>query len=322
MNPQSKLRIGVVMGGVSSEKEVSLESGRNIFSKMDRKKFDPVPLFMDSRCSLCGGAIRHDFPMVDPVFGFVSGEPDKRALGEERPPRLHSSEVLFAGLSAGAQGARGTLAAANGGTVLTGRVSRNGSLAVVNDARRSGFALCERCGFAMVAPARGGQWPRSHSHPELSRTCNGRLEQVTLGHTFQTDIVEFGMPGFVAPGDDAGERAASRVAVVTALAEGAARALQLRREDLETTYYIDGAETVFVLYDNVPGGAGLAREVFASFADVFVEALDVVGRCTCGPDSSCYGCIRTYRNQPHHDHLDRGFVASTLQPIVDILRPG
>jgi len=40
------------MGGVSSEKEVSLESGRNIFSKMDRKRFDPVPLFMDSRCAL------------------------------------------------------------------------------------------------------------------------------------------------------------------------------------------------------------------------------------------------------------------------------
>ncbi len=48
----AKLRVGVVMGGVSSEREVSLESGRNIFSKMDRKKFDPVPLFMDSRCSL------------------------------------------------------------------------------------------------------------------------------------------------------------------------------------------------------------------------------------------------------------------------------
>ena len=48
-NPD-KLRVGVILGGVSSEKEVSLESGRNIFSKMDRKKFDPVPIFMDSRC--------------------------------------------------------------------------------------------------------------------------------------------------------------------------------------------------------------------------------------------------------------------------------
>ncbi len=49
-NP-GKIRVGVILGGVSSEREVSLESGRNIFSKMDRKKFDPVPVFMDSRCA-------------------------------------------------------------------------------------------------------------------------------------------------------------------------------------------------------------------------------------------------------------------------------
>lgn len=35
------------MGGISSEREVSLESGRNIFTKMDRGKYDPVPVFMD-----------------------------------------------------------------------------------------------------------------------------------------------------------------------------------------------------------------------------------------------------------------------------------
>lgn len=44
--------VGVIMGGVSSEKEVSLESGRNIFSKMDRKIYDPVPIFMDSQAGL------------------------------------------------------------------------------------------------------------------------------------------------------------------------------------------------------------------------------------------------------------------------------
>ncbi|HPX11908.1 MAG TPA: D-alanine--D-alanine ligase family protein, partial [Syntrophales bacterium] len=42
-----KLRVAVVMGGISSEREVSLESGRNIFTKMDRGKYDPVPVFMD-----------------------------------------------------------------------------------------------------------------------------------------------------------------------------------------------------------------------------------------------------------------------------------
>lgn len=47
-----KLTIAVIMGGLSSEKEVSLESGRNIFSKMDRKLYDPVPVFMDSQARL------------------------------------------------------------------------------------------------------------------------------------------------------------------------------------------------------------------------------------------------------------------------------
>jgi len=41
--------VGVILGGVSSEKEVSLESGRNIFAKMDRKKYNPTAIFMDSR---------------------------------------------------------------------------------------------------------------------------------------------------------------------------------------------------------------------------------------------------------------------------------
>src|SRR5512137_1919331 len=44
-----KMRVGIIMGGLSSEKEVSLESGRNIFSKIDRGKYDPVAIFMDSR---------------------------------------------------------------------------------------------------------------------------------------------------------------------------------------------------------------------------------------------------------------------------------
>lgn len=39
------------MGGISSEKEVSLESGRNIFNKISRAKYDPIAIFMDSRAA-------------------------------------------------------------------------------------------------------------------------------------------------------------------------------------------------------------------------------------------------------------------------------
>jgi D-alanine-D-alanine ligase len=47
-----KMRVGIIMGGLSSEKEVSLESGRNIFSKMDRRRYDPIAIFMDSKAAL------------------------------------------------------------------------------------------------------------------------------------------------------------------------------------------------------------------------------------------------------------------------------
>ncbi len=40
------------MGGISSEKEVSLESGRNIYSKIDTRKYDPLAIFMDSEGAL------------------------------------------------------------------------------------------------------------------------------------------------------------------------------------------------------------------------------------------------------------------------------
>jgi len=51
-NSTKRLRVGIIMGGLSSEKEVSLESGRNIFSKIDRRRYDPVPIFLDSRAAL------------------------------------------------------------------------------------------------------------------------------------------------------------------------------------------------------------------------------------------------------------------------------
>ncbi len=44
-----KQRIGIFLGGRSAEKEVSLNSGRNIFNSMDRRAFEPIPLFVDSQ---------------------------------------------------------------------------------------------------------------------------------------------------------------------------------------------------------------------------------------------------------------------------------
>jgi D-alanine-D-alanine ligase len=51
-NTQQLLRVGVVLGGRSSEKEISLESGRNIFYNLDPSKYHGVPLYMDAQARL------------------------------------------------------------------------------------------------------------------------------------------------------------------------------------------------------------------------------------------------------------------------------
>lgn len=48
----NKLRVGVILGGMSSEREVSLNSGRNVFDNLDREAFDPRAIFMDGRGGL------------------------------------------------------------------------------------------------------------------------------------------------------------------------------------------------------------------------------------------------------------------------------
>ena len=44
----TKLRVGVILGGMSSEKEISLESGRNIYFNLNPEKYEGTPIFLDS----------------------------------------------------------------------------------------------------------------------------------------------------------------------------------------------------------------------------------------------------------------------------------
>ncbi|MCX7982268.1 MAG: D-alanine--D-alanine ligase [Syntrophales bacterium] len=48
----SKLRVGIILGGMSSEKEVSLNSGRNVYDNLDPELYEGVPIFMDASGAL------------------------------------------------------------------------------------------------------------------------------------------------------------------------------------------------------------------------------------------------------------------------------
>jgi D-alanine-D-alanine ligase len=48
MDAPDRRRVGVILGGRSSEREVSLSSGRQVYYSLDRSKYARVALFMDA----------------------------------------------------------------------------------------------------------------------------------------------------------------------------------------------------------------------------------------------------------------------------------
>ncbi len=49
---QKKIKVAVLFGGASNEKEISLESGRNVCYKLSPEKYEVIPVFVDSNMQL------------------------------------------------------------------------------------------------------------------------------------------------------------------------------------------------------------------------------------------------------------------------------
>lgn len=46
------MRVGVIMGGVSSEKQVSLMTGEEMIAHLDKSKYEVVPIKLNDKKSL------------------------------------------------------------------------------------------------------------------------------------------------------------------------------------------------------------------------------------------------------------------------------
>ncbi len=52
MQSIKKIRVAVLLGGRSNEKEISLESGRNVVYKLSPQKYEALPLFVNQDMNL------------------------------------------------------------------------------------------------------------------------------------------------------------------------------------------------------------------------------------------------------------------------------
>lgn len=58
------MKIGVVMGGISSEREISLTSGKSIMENIDTKKYDVVPIVIDKKEDIINKVNGIDFALL------------------------------------------------------------------------------------------------------------------------------------------------------------------------------------------------------------------------------------------------------------------
>jgi hypothetical protein len=177
--------------------------------------------------------------------------------------------------------------------------------------RGRGFFVCRECGSGFQKN------PKSHSTP-WGGQCQGQVESdISLGHEFVTDVLQLQFLPLVEPSVDKMWLAFS---LAYALVEGAAEVLDVPSNDLNTTVSHAAGVSLppLILYDNVAGGAGLVAQLEnESLLKRSLEAAlnRVRGACGCDDETSCYGCLRGYRNQFAHQNLRRGQAKKYLEAL-------
>ena len=58
------MKVGVLMGGISTEREISLKSGEGIVASIDREKYDVVPVVIDSKDDVINKVKDLDFAFI------------------------------------------------------------------------------------------------------------------------------------------------------------------------------------------------------------------------------------------------------------------
>ncbi|PRC44116.1 DEAD/DEAH box helicase, partial [Mycobacterium sp. ITM-2017-0098] len=247
-------------------------------------------------CPTCSTAFKPTRRLVRPEFGFVA-ERETRDVGTAPPQRVThgDSYVEDAGEEIGSY-----TWTSGAGIKVTARAGTRARVAVLSDGTGGGFMVCEWCGWAR--PPERGSRRKKHERPEDGRECGGRLENLSLGHQYQTDVAEFTFDGINLRND---ETSTWRSALY-ALLEGASESLEISRDDIDGTLaWSRNLRRSIVLYDTVPGGAGAARRIAENIGPVINMAASRLDGCDCGLETTCYGCLRNYRNARYHEDLSR-----------------
>lgn len=264
-------------------------------------------------CPVCGKAYgKNQGVFIVPAFGFMTSREQPGKPGDSRPERTYSTRVFYQG---GNEDAKERVTLQLRGVSLVATPIARGTLGMINDAGKVRFKVCNTCGYAILGSE---PTPSKHKNP-WGGECQGKLTGgYSLGHEFQTDVLKLEFRGWT------DLRPGFWLSLLYGLLEGVSGALDIERRDIDGCLYtpVGNPDTrQLILFDDVPGGAGHVRRIAneAALRSVLEETLRRLSSCDCGSidnDTSCYECLRNYRNQFCHDELKRGMVVGFLSKVL------
>jgi hypothetical protein len=248
---------------------------------------------------------------IEPQFGFVTSR-EKPQEPKSRPSRVFTTRPYFWGFK------NRDSEVMDWGVVSVTKVSP-GYMVVLSEGRGgAGFFICGQCGAGF---RNRKDFKKGHATPYGER-CSAKpetLPQVSLGHELVTDVLKL---QFQYQSKALGDPTWFAFSLAYAVVEGAAEQLEVPTTDLNATVaYGNNSYLIppIVLFDNVPGGAGLvARLEDKKILKACLQGAQkrVGGNCGCADNTTCYGCLRNYRNQFAHPYLQRGAVAEYLEDLL------
>lgn len=264
-------------------------------------------------CEGCGKAIT-EYKFLVPQFGFI-GERSEEQPGETPPAKAGLSRSYFSDYDGEPPNSSEVLDD-NDRSIAQLWFSRQGRITVVNKGPAGrGFLVCLSCGHAVptVAGTSKAKKPQPHSRPGTKRECEGGLRLYHLGHHFLTDVVELDLLVQMTSNQT--------VSVLSALL-AATPALGIPSEDVDGVLGPTrdaGGQQSLVIFDTVPGGAGHVKRISDDLYRLLLAAHRIVNDCMCAASTSCYSCLRTYRNQEFHEELSRGEANAVLEGLLPSL---
>ena len=259
-------------------------------------------------CNKCNAPITLR-KFIKPIFGFSTNnsKPEKPTL--EKPSSTYGSKIYFHKYDENDKNYSAKVKYKDYDIEYT--YSPRGNLFIVNQGKfEGGFRVCSYCGFST---ADTHEISYSHKNKYGNKCVNKYLNKVDLGHEIITDIIDIELPDVAVQYNEE-----FYYSVLYALIEGAVGHLGIDRREIDgcLNYMTKSSMPSFILFDQVPGGAGHVKRIGAALDKVITEAKKrVSGICECGEETSCYGCLRNYSNQLYHDILKRGLALNYFKAL-------